>query len=373
MGWKLPASPGASVPGEVGPQGPVGATGPAGSGSSGEFYFDAFLQTTAAVTTGVLPGGTRMGSATVLREITARVSTAPTGAPITVQLTRNGTVVGTLSIAAGLTSAIGALADVAFAQGDILNFNVTSKGSTVAGSNLAVSLSPNVVAAYTILNTPGLLMYTDMTQQAVADGAGIQTLTDVKGIYNFAASVSGEAPIFQANAFGTGLPGFTNVTARGFNTPVSPLNGLATFTFALPVMFTANLTAGAWLFGNNPQISAQVFGNDRFTWRLTTTGTGYGAAIDSPSIGLNVPKLLIFRLGGGLAELEVNGVTVNSVAFTTAIPANSSAFRIAEASTGQAGALNVKYGSAVFSNQYLTGTDLSNLRTAMGAKIGVTL
>lgn len=98
-----------------------------------------------AVGTHVLKPGVRVPTDTTLREVILRCETAPTGAAITVQVERfnNGVsqgILGTATIAAGAN--VGSVTGLSggCAKGDILKFNITSVGSTVAGSDLTVSM-----------------------------------------------------------------------------------------------------------------------------------------------------------------------------------------------------------------------------------------
>lgn len=93
----------------------------------------------------VLKPGIRVPTATNLREMILRCDTAPTGAPITVQVERwnggvNYGVVGTASIPVGDTVGSITTLFVPCARGDILKFNVTSVGSTVTGADLTTSV-----------------------------------------------------------------------------------------------------------------------------------------------------------------------------------------------------------------------------------------
>lgn len=100
-----------------------------------------------AVATGthVLKPGIRVPLDTALREMVLRCDTAPSGAPITVQVERfnNGVsqgIIATASIVSGAT--VGSVTGLsgACAKGDMLRFNITSVGSATAGADLTASL-----------------------------------------------------------------------------------------------------------------------------------------------------------------------------------------------------------------------------------------
>lgn len=81
-----------------------------------------------------------------VESIHAYVNTAPTGASVIVDVFKNGTTLFTTqanrpTISAGANSSTNTLPDViAFASGDILSVDVSQVGSTVAGSDLTVTI-----------------------------------------------------------------------------------------------------------------------------------------------------------------------------------------------------------------------------------------
>jgi hypothetical protein len=102
------------------------------------------LEVVGAVSTGVKDRqvATQNGQVT---SVDAYVGTAPTGADLIFQLRKNTTVVATVTITAGSNTV--AKVDVAdsatarFTSDDVLDINVTQVGSTVAGSDLDVSVA----------------------------------------------------------------------------------------------------------------------------------------------------------------------------------------------------------------------------------------
>jgi hypothetical protein len=99
-----------------------------------------------ALTAGATGGATARWEATSNGEISfadALVATAPTGSGIVVDVLKNGTSVygtnetPTSSVATGYTA-------TKFVQGDVLTLSVVSVGTTVAGSDLSVSVAVNV-------------------------------------------------------------------------------------------------------------------------------------------------------------------------------------------------------------------------------------
>ena len=93
-----------------------------------------------AVATGAMAVPWYGGSRT-LQRLAARVTTAPTGAALTLELKKNGTTVATLSVTAGsLAAQTTTFSDATIADGDYLTLDVTQVGSTVKGSNLVASV-----------------------------------------------------------------------------------------------------------------------------------------------------------------------------------------------------------------------------------------
>lgn len=109
-------------------------------------YLQAILAGTLAVGTNVLPPGLRVPKPTTVRQILGRVGTAPTGAALTFNVERFNSagasqgIVGTVTIADGATTGSTTGLSVACVAGDSLRVNVTAVGSTVAGSDLSVSV-----------------------------------------------------------------------------------------------------------------------------------------------------------------------------------------------------------------------------------------
>lgn len=88
-----------------------------------------------------------MGSGGTITDVRAYIETAPTGSTFVVDLMKNGVTMFTTSgnrptIAAGANASSTTLPDVvAFAAGDRLRIDVIQVGSTVAGSNLACTVT----------------------------------------------------------------------------------------------------------------------------------------------------------------------------------------------------------------------------------------
>jgi hypothetical protein len=74
--------------------------------------------------------------------LTAAVGTAPVGSALTLDIKTGTTVKGAVSIAAGAVSAAGTLvaSQDLFAQGAVVEVDVTAVGSSTAGANLVVTL-----------------------------------------------------------------------------------------------------------------------------------------------------------------------------------------------------------------------------------------
>jgi len=75
-----------------------------------------------------------------ISQIRASVGTAPTGASIIVTVYKNGTSIGTTTIAASAFTATSAPA-TSVVSGDYVTASITQIGSTIAGSDLTVSLT----------------------------------------------------------------------------------------------------------------------------------------------------------------------------------------------------------------------------------------
>ena len=68
------------------------------------------------------------------------VKTAPAGAALTVQINKNGSSIGTGTIADGVTSGTGqALSSTSFSAGDYLTVDITQIGSSTAGEDLYIN------------------------------------------------------------------------------------------------------------------------------------------------------------------------------------------------------------------------------------------
>ena len=132
--WTYYTSSGSA--GANGATGPTGATGATGATVGTSIVYG--YQGTLAVTTG-LARYYLESSGTVTR-IRASVGTAPTGSSIIVTLLENGISVGTATIAAGAFTGTTTLSST-YVAGDYLTANITQVGSTIAGTDLTVTVT----------------------------------------------------------------------------------------------------------------------------------------------------------------------------------------------------------------------------------------
>lgn len=106
----------------------------------GPMALDAIVKTgAAAVASNLIVPGVRVPAATVLRAVYVVVGTAPTGSALTVVVKRLGVTLATVSVAATATSGSVSGLTTALAKGDMLTYDITAVGSTVAGSDVYVS------------------------------------------------------------------------------------------------------------------------------------------------------------------------------------------------------------------------------------------
>jgi hypothetical protein len=107
----------------------------------GPIYLEAIVKAgAAAVASNLMPPGFRVPAATTLRAVYVNVGTAPTGSALTVLLKRSGTTVATVNVAASATSGSSTGLSVALAKGDLLTTDISAVGSTVAGSDVLVTV-----------------------------------------------------------------------------------------------------------------------------------------------------------------------------------------------------------------------------------------
>lgn len=118
---------------------PTTAPSPAGGGSSG-WTPELIITGYARVATNVAPPGLRVPQACTLSAVYLRLGTAPTGASLIFVVKKGATTLATLTVTAGSTSTSATGLSAALALGDIVTFNVTQIGSTVAGADLAAQL-----------------------------------------------------------------------------------------------------------------------------------------------------------------------------------------------------------------------------------------
>lgn len=104
-------------------------------------YLEALVkQGTAAVATNTMPPGLRVPIDCTLANAYIWVGTAPTGSALTVLVRRAGSTIATLTVAAGSTTGSATGLSVALTKGDLITFDVSAVGSTVAGADVAVEL-----------------------------------------------------------------------------------------------------------------------------------------------------------------------------------------------------------------------------------------
>ncbi len=89
----------------------------------------------ATVKNNVLPPGAEIPAATTITTLKARVGTAPTGASLIVRFNLDGSSLGSVTINASSTSGSTTISQAATA-GQILTFDLTQIGSSVAGSDV---------------------------------------------------------------------------------------------------------------------------------------------------------------------------------------------------------------------------------------------
>lgn len=94
----------------------------------------------ARVATNIAPPGLRVPFDCVLDSIYLRVGTAPTGAALIIVVKVAGVTASTLTVAASGTSTSSSGLFFDMLEGDIVTFDVTQIGSTVAGADVAVQL-----------------------------------------------------------------------------------------------------------------------------------------------------------------------------------------------------------------------------------------
>jgi hypothetical protein len=95
----------------------------------------------ALVATNVAPPGFQAPMAATLTDLVLLADTAPTGAALTVAVKRTGATLATVSIADGATAGSLTGQTIALAANDLLTFDVTQVGATVAGANIAIRLA----------------------------------------------------------------------------------------------------------------------------------------------------------------------------------------------------------------------------------------
>jgi hypothetical protein len=95
-------------------------------------------------TLGIYTGTSRFyfEASRTITKIRASVGTAPVGSPVVIAVLLNGASIGTVSIAAGTNTATTTISQ-AVNLNDYVTVNITSVGSTTAGSNLTVTLNIN--------------------------------------------------------------------------------------------------------------------------------------------------------------------------------------------------------------------------------------
>lgn len=119
---------------------PLRNTGLASPGGHGGWTPEVIVSGYARVAADISPPGLRVPFNCRISAIYLRAGIAPTGADLVWDVNVNGTPVETLTITATgtATSSTGLLIDLV--EGDIVTFDITQIGSTVAGADLAVQL-----------------------------------------------------------------------------------------------------------------------------------------------------------------------------------------------------------------------------------------
>lgn len=123
--------------GPIGPTGPIGSTGPLGPPGLHPVFS---RQGSLAITTGTQRLYVeRNGTISVVR---GSVGTPSSGAPILIDVLKNGTTVLTslISIAEGSYTATGTISNTSVSIGDYFTVNITQVGATNPGANLTVTL-----------------------------------------------------------------------------------------------------------------------------------------------------------------------------------------------------------------------------------------
>ena len=123
--------------GDIGDTGPTGPTGPQGNPGVVPTFV---MQDAVVVRTGV--SRFYFESSRTITKVRASVNTAPVGAALAIALNINGTLITTVSIAAGTNTATATLSQ-AVNLNDYATIDVTSVGSTTPGSDLIVTLTIN--------------------------------------------------------------------------------------------------------------------------------------------------------------------------------------------------------------------------------------
>lgn len=91
-----------------------------------------------AVSNGQLPWEAQKAGSFAL--VHARVGVAPTGSAVTVRVNKNGSAMGSLTIAAGSLSGSFVPSTPAFVIGDVFTVDITAIGSTNPGASLVVQM-----------------------------------------------------------------------------------------------------------------------------------------------------------------------------------------------------------------------------------------
>jgi len=133
---------GAGVQGITGIQGFQGIQGPSGGGVQGiagttpslerHFNYPGILSTSIGTSRWWILGN---GNIT---KISAQIITAPAGANIVADIKKNGSVINTVTILANTYTSTNNV-NLAIAEGDFITVDITSVGSSVAGSDLVIS------------------------------------------------------------------------------------------------------------------------------------------------------------------------------------------------------------------------------------------
>lgn len=321
---------------------------------------------TAAVSTNAVPPGIRMASAAIIDTLVLRAGTVPTGAGLTVLVRNNGTAVQGISLAAGAGTSTLAGLGASVAAGDVLTFDITGVGSTVAGADLALDLIPSRSAtADTPLGLTGIVgrWRADSLLGSVADGALVSSLPDRSGFARTLTGAGAVRPTFVASALnGHAALRFNNTGAAKYLTALG-------FTVAQPftqviVAKSVDVSKDNCLIGAYTTAQADTkIAFTRVTLNAPTTASAnpvlsnatwygiYAGFSGAASIQRVYPVSTQVTISPGTNAM--NGVTLGNNEFQSSVEGD---FQIAEA--------------FVF-DHILTGTEQTTMNTYLNTRYGL--